>query len=417
MATITLRPNGDNGVGSGWANEASATSNLWQSIDEIDVHSPNTSDYAGSGTSNSTYWITFDNCPSNVDTVTQCVVRLVTAKTSTKGDNHYINSCQLFKSDKTTAIDTDLVGGISSTTTPTLSSFTRSSLIYGDKTSWDGVNLVLRINSASGGGSGRVYAVQLDLTYDETASGEEYQASGGIVLGGSSACKLNLKATGSGEIVLGGSSNVNSNSQFSFNSTGGIVLSGSSSFAVGFQFHSNGGVILGGTSEFKVEQIQGIGGACVGGTNKLINVIPCSGTNIVIPTDSIFKMAQDVILKIFDHEENLEIHLYTAAEETIETESDFTSWQMFTKGLDDFFVSFGIDAGTVFLEGGVSHEYAIQWDEEEWGEEVHILGYAVVGETTRNLYWANHHGLRIISATNSSLFNLRLPFRKQGEDE
>ncbi len=188
MATVTLRPNGDNGVGSGWANEVAATTNLYLSIDEVDVFTPNTSDYAGSGTSNSVYWITFDDVPVNLDAVSECVIRLVVARTSSKGDYHYIGSCQLFKADKTTALDVNLTG-LASSTTPTLNSYTRNATLTAtDKTSWDGVTLAVRINNASGGGSGRLYTAQLDLTYTETAGGpdEEYTMSGGFVLGGTS---------------------------------------------------------------------------------------------------------------------------------------------------------------------------------------------------------------------------------------
>lgn len=407
MATITLRPNGDNGIGSGWQTQSGGTSNLYQTIDEVDVHSPNTSDYCGSGVSNAAYWITFDDCPSNLDTVTQCVVRLVTAKTSTKGDNHYIHSCQLFKSDKTTAVDSDLVGGISSTTTPTLSSFTRSSLIYGDKTTWDGINLVLRINNASGGGTGNVYCVQLDLTYDEVPSGDTFDevATGGATGGGTASIFAIYSPPSIGGVEAGGEAFASDgNSEIG---TGGTVLGGSSSLSKLISLTASGGASASGTSI--VQHLHAFGGTVAGGSATVAHYLPCKG-QIFIPTPSLYELVSAAWTS-FD--EDFEVHLYTAAEDTIETEADFTTWNYFIKEKEDFFVSFGIEAGIVNLDAGTSHEYAIEWDEEEWGEEVHILGYAVVGETSRRVYWVNHHGLRLISATNSSLFNVRLPFRRQ----
>jgi hypothetical protein len=405
MATATIYPSGDGTKGSGWSDESSGTTNLYTKIDE-GTASPNDSDFVSCNSAGSTMFFSFPSMPSDFGTLTSYELRFRSARSSSKGDYRDFASCQLFKANESTAIAS--AHTISNTTSATTFTFSTTPS-YTDKTSWDALRLKISMSGTGSSGSGRLYACQLDLVYTPSSTNIPYTASGGMTLGGGSPCKLGFRTTGSGGIVLGGSSNVNSNSQFHFMGSGGIVLGGESSSSMRISFQSSGGLIFGGTAEFAVDQGTGTGGVKVGGKGKFLVRYPCVGEGVVMPTDSLFLLATIIWSSI---DEDFEVHLYTAAEETIETEADFTTWNFFVKEKEDFFVSF-VEPGRVVLEGGVSPDYSIEWDEEEWGESVYIYGYAVVGETSRRVYWVNHHGLRILSAINTSVFNVRLPFRRQ----
>lgn len=181
MASTTVYPNGD-GTTTGWTNEASGTSNLWDSVDEGTV-TPVDANYNQVFTNDVIAYL-IGNMPSDFDTATAVTVKVRLQRGVVKGWDRQFSTCALYKSDESTEITAtcDLTG-----TTGTVTTFTFTPSITGatDKTSWDGMRL--KFNTPTGtSGSLWIYAVQVEITYSLAAS---FDPSGGIPWCGDSLVK------------------------------------------------------------------------------------------------------------------------------------------------------------------------------------------------------------------------------------
>lgn len=166
MASTTVYPNGD-GTKTGWTNESSGTSNLWDSVDEGTV-TPVDANYNQVVTNDVIAYLLQD-MPPDFDTATAVTIKVRLQKGVFKSWDRQFSTCALYKSDESTAITAtcDLTG-----TTGTVTTFTFTPSITGatDKTSWDGMRL--KFNTPTGSsGSLWIYAIQVEITYDVAATG------------------------------------------------------------------------------------------------------------------------------------------------------------------------------------------------------------------------------------------------------
>lgn len=165
--SCTLTPNG-NGTFSGlWGGTGGTPTYSYTEIDE-GFSPPSDTDYITCASdSASGFWLLSD-CPSDWVTALTCTAR-IRAQDSGKGTPRDWNTIQIFKSDESTALTG--TASLAASTSASWATFTASLTITGatDKTSWDGARVKLTSNSG-GSGSAWLSALQIEMTYDDTAA-------------------------------------------------------------------------------------------------------------------------------------------------------------------------------------------------------------------------------------------------------
>lgn len=404
MATITVYPNGD-GTKTSWTNEASGTTNIYQSIDE-GTSSPNDSDYVQSGTSLHYVYFTFEDMPVDFDTLDSYEIKLRLNRTSSKGDYQHFASCQLFKADESTAI-TSSAHTITDTTTITTYTFSTTAL-YDDKTTWDGVRLKVSLASAGGAGNCRVYAAQLDLVYTPTSSGSTYDevGTGGATAGGLSLIDASYSIGATGGALAGGLALI-STSTDAIEGLGGALAGGAADIAVLYSLTTTGGVVLAGAATEEVLR-DGEGGVVVGGSAIVQKWFPCNGQQ-VITTAGLYELVYQAWNAIED--DVFEVKLLAAPLDDITGYADFTEADLtfyedpIELDKTDFVIS--INGNIVAIDADLIPQY---YSPET---PTYIYGYALVGQTTRIVWWVNAFGLREISAESPSYFNVVAYFKRE----
>ena len=167
MATTTVFPNGDVAT-THWTDAAAGTTNLYTNVDE-GTSSPNDADYVTCSNSGSSIWFSLGDMPADFVTPTGVTITLRLNRTSAKGDYRHFSSVTLQSSESGIA----LTASAAITDTTTITTYTYSPSITGrtNKTSWNGARLAISMASSSGGGSCRIYAAQVAITYTAASTG------------------------------------------------------------------------------------------------------------------------------------------------------------------------------------------------------------------------------------------------------
>lgn len=162
MATATMLPDGD-GTHVGVVGEIDngGSGPYYTNVDE-GTTTPDDANAILFSSNPSSIFLTLTATPVDCSVVTAVTIKIRTVNAS-KGNA--VSSCQIFKSDESTALTASAT--ISGTTTAT--TYTLNPSITGDtdKTSWDGARI--KINASGGSGIAVCYALQVDITY--TAGG------------------------------------------------------------------------------------------------------------------------------------------------------------------------------------------------------------------------------------------------------
>lgn len=166
MASTTVYPNGD-GTKTGWTNESSGTSNLWDSVDEGTV-TPVDANYNQVVTNDVIAYLLQD-MPPDFGTATAVTIKVRLQRGVVKEWDRQFSTCALYKSDESTAITAtcDLTS-----TDGTVTTFTFTPTITGatDKTTWDGMRL--KFNTPTGTyGYLFIYAIQVEIDYTTSSGG------------------------------------------------------------------------------------------------------------------------------------------------------------------------------------------------------------------------------------------------------
>ncbi len=250
MATTTLYVNSDVSIDS-WTDQSGGTSNIYQSIDE-GTASPNDSDYVKTSTGNDYLYLGIQNMPSDFVSANSLQVKLRHATDTTKSAI-YVQEVALTDPDLFT-----LVAGPTSTTADiTVTTYTYNlSIVTGsnNKTTWD--NALLRLQTNIGSGTASVYAVQIELDYQNVVIG-----SGGSTAGGTAEVTSSRGFTASGGTTAGGTASVQR--FFGITGSGGTIVNGFS--PVSFSDVGSGGVIINGSSE-SIFTVTTLGGVLLSGS-------------------------------------------------------------------------------------------------------------------------------------------------------
>ena len=172
-ALPTLRPVTPDGSISSYQNESGGTTNLYASIDD-DPDSPTTSDYVKNvgNITNAYVFFNLTDMPSDFGSMSALQIDFYLNAPANWVNDSAVLYAQVFQSDETTTLTSEEQLA-THTTSAGYYSVTFTTVTGGDKTTWDGALLRLRLvydkTSKPDYGEIRVAAVELDGTYNSSA--------------------------------------------------------------------------------------------------------------------------------------------------------------------------------------------------------------------------------------------------------
>lgn len=218
---------------------------------------------------------------------------------------------------------------------------------------------------------------------------------GGAVGGSSAIVSLSQTLETEGGIVCGGiTDETESETKIA---EGGAEIGGSA--VISHDVYPLGGIVCDGSAT--VELIRK--GLEISGKSFWHIQLPCSG-EISIQMNYFAGLIQSVFQNMG---EDYEVHIFDdlSLPDEVTSESDFNTWEFFVKEAEEFTAT--ATENEIVLDAGISPHYEFVDDDSKV-----VTGWAVVGETSRRVYWANFHGIRTISNSNTSEFFVRLKFRR-----
>lgn len=231
-------PNGDV-LTTDWVNEASGTTNLYQSVDEGTV-SPNDTDYVTTFFDSKELIFDLTSTPNDFASATGIIIRVRQATTSSK-NGRPLTEVQMMESDNVTAMTT--ISAASSDTTITTYGYSPTLTGANTKAKWDGSRIRLKVGTGSLSGP-LIYAIQVELYYNSIGFAEVM--TGQLAFKGTASVNGALSMIAQGGLVISGIAEADS---AGYRASGRLALSGSATCVVGVNYAPVGALRFSGYGE------------------------------------------------------------------------------------------------------------------------------------------------------------------------